>query len=217
MTPAHHGALALALLFMVASTARARTITVTAEDCDRMAILAAHAPRLGWAGFQPSGPGVFTANGQLQFKNDMALLMRFPLTQIPKGQRVTKAELTVEPTYVAGTPEFHLRRLLADWGHGVCHLYRQTYPKKLEWAQPGGRGASTDRALKDTAVFHVKAVGAFTADVTEDVELWYTGAAPNHGWIMTLDNDGIAYFDSPNAPRSGGGKRWKLQITFEPQ
>ena len=30
--------------------------------------------------------------------------------------------------------------------------------------------------------------GEQTADVTEDIELWYTGAAPNRGWILTLDD-----------------------------
>lgn len=65
----------------------------------------------------------------------------------------------------------------------------------------------------------VTKVGEYTVDVTEDIELWYTGAAVNRGWIMTLERDGEhIYLASPYTPGYlGGGKTWKLQITFEPQ
>jgi hypothetical protein len=55
-------------------------------------------------------------------------------------------------------------------------------------------------------------------DVTEDVELWYTNAVSNRGWILAIENQsGPFYSPSPYSPRYNSGKRWKLQITFEPQ
>lgn len=140
------------LLLVLASTVSARTITITAEDCDQMACLSANAPRLSWAMTTPA-PGVFNSFPQFQWSGKHALLMRFPIADIiPKGQRITKAEFTIHPTYMAGTAaHVQIRRLLAEWGTGVCHEYRLTHPRKIEWAQPGGRGAATDRAAKDSA------------------------------------------------------------------
>jgi hypothetical protein len=207
----------MVVLLLSAPIAHARTITLTAEDCDQMAVISARLPRLGFAAVQ-IGDKTYNAEAQLQLQPDSALLIRFPLTAIPKDQRITKAEFTVPVVYVAGKPDLSIRRLVADWGVGVCHLYRRTYPDKVEWAQPGGRGASTDRHNKDTALLRIEKVGEHTTDVTEDVELWYTNAAPNRGWICMIENQsGPFYSPSPYAPRAGGGKRWKLQVTFEPQ
>jgi hypothetical protein len=210
----------LGSLLLLTNALSARTVTLTAEDCDQMAAISALAPRLSWAMVQPN-TGVFNTQPQMQWHGKMALLMRFPFTElIPKGQRITKAEMSIAPTYLAGgVPEVHVRRILAEWGTGVCHLYRRTYPEKVEWAQPGGRGAATDRAAKDSAVFKFAKIGEQTVDLTEDVELWYTGAAANRGWIMTLEPDGThIYLPSPyTLEHLGGGKQWKLQVTFEPQ
>lgn len=206
-------------VLLLSTLALGRTITVTAEDCDQMACISANAPRLSWAMYQPA-PGVFNAQPQFQWFSKQALLMRFPITDIvPKGQRITKAELTIHPTYMAGTvAHVHVRRILAEWGTGVCHDYRMTLPQKLEWAQPGGRSAGTDRHNKDSAIIKITKVGEYTADVTEDIELWYTGANVNRGWILTLGDGEIIYMASPyTLPHLAGGKQWKLQITFEPQ
>ena len=208
---------ALALLLLSDASLQARTITLTAEDCDEMAAISSLAPRLSWV----MGPnyGYYNPQPGLYWTSPIALLMRFPIKEsIPKGQRITKAELTIASTYVSGAPEVELRRILAEWGAGVSHQYRMTYPKKIEWAQPGGRGNATDRSNKRTASLKIDKIGAYTMDVTEDVELWYTGAAPNRGWIFTVENEGhVAYFSSPYSPQFSGGKQWKLQITFEPQ
>jgi hypothetical protein len=197
----------------------ARTITVTAEDADEMASISSAAPRLSWVGNPPRDTGIFGYDATYYWESRMTLLMRFPLKDlIPKGQRVTKAELTIAPTYIAGTPEIHVRRILTEWGTGVCHHYRMTYPDKLAWAQAGCRGNATDRANKDSAVFKFAKVGPQTVDLTEDVELWYTGGAANRGWVFTMDTEGThAYLPSPNYPLAAGAKQWKLQITFEPQ
>jgi hypothetical protein len=209
--------LAMLTALLLASPVDARTITLTADDCDQMAVLSPKVPRLGWAAIQ-ANVGVYSAENSLQLFPDMSLLMRFSLRAIPKDQRITKAELTIPTDYVAGKPDLSVRRLIAEWGIGVCHLYRQTYPQKVEWTQPGGRGAATDRHNKDSAVFHIEKIGNHTVDVTEDVELWYTKAVANRGWILAIENQsGPFYSPSPYSPRYNSGKLWKLQITFEPQ
>jgi hypothetical protein len=206
------------ILLLLTAPLPARTITLTAEDCDQMAAISSQAPRLSWAITQP-GPGVFNTQPDLQWNSNIAVLLRFPFTEkIPTGQRITKADLTLNPSYLAGAPELHVRRILAEWGTGVCHQYRMMYPQKLEWTQPGGRGAATDCHTRSSAVFKFAKVVEHTVDLTEDVELWYTGAATNRGWILTIENPGThVYLPSPYSPITGGSKHWKLQITFEPK
>ncbi len=209
--------LALLTLAILSPLGWSRTITLTAEDSDQMAIISALAPRLSWAGVA-HGPYVYDSGPQAYLLPKKAILIRFPLDKIPKDQRILKAELVIQPTYVAGAAKIQVRRLLADWGTGVCHDFARTWPKKVEWSQPGGRGALTDRANKDSALIPIHLRGEHTAEVTEDVELWYTGGAPNRGWIMNLENDlGAVYLGSPHNPSQGTGKTWKLIITYEPQ
>ena len=209
--------LGLLAMLAVAAPAQARTITLTADDCDQMAVISARAPRLGWTAVQ-ANTSAYSAENSLQMFPDTALLMRFPLDAIPKNHRITKAELTLPTNYVAGSPQVSVRRLVADWGIGVCHQYRRTHPEKVEWTQAGGRGASTDRHNKDSAMFRFEKPGNHTVDVTEDIELWYTKAVPNRGWILVIENQtGTFYAPSPYSPHWDLGKQWKLQITFEPK
>jgi hypothetical protein len=209
--------LVLSILLGIPFPLSARTITLTAEDCDQMAALSALAPRLSWA-MHRANDGVYNSQNTLYWSTNIAVLMRFPFKDlIPRDQRITKAELTIAPSYIAGVPEVHVRRILADWGTGVCHKYRMVHPQKLEWAEPGGRGISTDRANKSSAVFKIAKVAEQTVDLTEDVELWYTGAVPNRGWIFVMENDAHVYLPSPAEPCGGGGKQWKLMVTFEPK
>ena len=188
------GLFGMALLLVPAKVSSARTIALSAEDCDEMAVISARAPKSSWA--VPHSPGTYTtAYATLLWSSDMAVLLRFPFADlIPKGQRITKAELTIAPNYKAGPPpEVHVHRILAEWGNGVSHQYRMTHPQKLEWTQPGCRGAATDRANKDSAVFRIEKLGENTVDVTEDVELWYTGAVANRGWVLTLEPEGCVF------------------------
>ena len=184
-----------------------------------MACISALTPRLSWA-LCPQGAGIYYTQPTFMWNSNIALLMRFPITEaIPKGQRVTRAEFTLWPQYIGGTAEahIHMRRILAEWGNGVCHQYRMVHPRKLEWASPGGRGASTDRANKSSAVFKVVKLVEQSVDITEDVELWYTGAVPNRGWILTIEGDNHhLYLPSPY-PSGANAKYWKLQITYEPR
>jgi hypothetical protein len=206
--------LAPALLAALAAPAAARTIVLTDVDCERMAFIQAAAPRWSWGGYDVSAGTSSTS--QFYVYADRAFLICFPLERIPKGQRILKAELSFT-TYLQtpGEQKLHLRRILASWGAGVCWQYRSIRPKKEEWAQPGGRGAGTDRAVKTSAVARTLEMGEKTVNVTEDVELWYTGAAANHGWMLTLE-DPDAYV-VVNSPVWTGRGSWKLRVTYEPE
>ena len=88
-------------------------------------------------------------------------------------------------------------------------------PKKVEWTQPGARGAATDRVAKPTAVVRIGAPGPYTMNVTQDVELWYSGQVPNQGWILNVEvpNQIMSLY----SPGYNGRGHWKLHITYEPE
>ncbi|MDA1211259.1 MAG: DNRLRE domain-containing protein [Planctomycetota bacterium] len=197
------------------STTFARTIVITDEECELMAAITAAAPRVGWAGIS-YGPGEYI-NSQIDVTTKSSFLIQFPLDRIPKSHRIRKAELTIP--YDLHAPPTGIRtqvhRLLADWGPGVCHQFRRTRPERVEWKTAGAMGFGTDRAVKPTATASLKGAGEHTFNVTEDVELWHSGAAGNHGWLITTD-DPMGYLRLAS-PFWGGAKSWKLRITFEPR
>jgi hypothetical protein len=206
--------LAAGMVLALAHHAAGRTIILTDVDCERMAFIQAAAPRWGWGGYDIAG-GVHST-GQFYMYADRAFLICFPLERIPRGQRILKAELSF--TSVLQTPgeqKLHLRRILAPWGAGVCWQYRSVRPKKEEWAQPGARGAGTDRAVKTSAVARTTEAGEKTVNVTEDVELWYTGAAANHGWMLTVEDPDV--YVLLTSPVWTGRGNWKLRVTYEPE
>jgi hypothetical protein len=215
MTAARHGL--VGLLALVATTpAAARTITITDQDCERMAVLNSAAPEVGWTAHEVH-PGVYTTKYHLYLKPETTFLLAFPLDSIPKGQRITQAELVVPVHYVDRERKLTMRRVLADWGAGVNHQYRRQRPKKAEWAKPGAAGAA-DCAAKPSAVVKVEAAGDKTVNVTEDVELWYSGAAANNGWAFRFeDQAGYFYLLSPLSTYPAGAGSWKLRITYEPE
>ncbi len=207
--------IAVLVIGLGGSTANARTIVITDEDCELMASISASAPRVGWAGIS-YGPGEYI-NSQIDVTTKTSFLIAYPLDRIPANHRITKAELTIPYDLLAPPTgvRTQVRRLLVDWGPGVCHQFRRTRPERLEWNTPGAMGFGTDRAVKPTASALLKGAGEHTFNVTEDVELWHSGAAGNHGWLITTD-DPIAYLRL-SSPFWSGAKRWKLRITFEPR
>ncbi len=208
--------LAVCLLTInLGATASAKTIILTDNDCEQIASISADAPRMSWAG---------TANNVADFGNNSidlspksSFLIRYPLEKIPPGQRITKAEWIVPHVLVspANGARLQVRRCLQEWGAGVSHLFRMTRPQKLEWSKPGAHGLGQDRAAKATASALTRGAGEQTFNVTEDVELWYAGAAPNHGWLLTSEDQDS--FVRMHSPFWGAPKGWKLKITYEPQ
>lgn len=200
---------------LLPASLHAKTIVLTDEDCEQMAAIAAEAPRMSWAGYEASA-GVFSGIFLDLYPTTRSFLIRYPIDRIPKGQKITKAEWVIPATLSsAGEQRLYVRRIIGEWGAGVCHDYRMTRPKKVEWNTPGGRGASKDRALKPSAVVRINGVGEYPINVTEDVELWYTGAAANNGWTVNLEdeNSWVRLISPVHTPRGS----WKLQITFEPE
>jgi hypothetical protein len=206
--------LAAAALLGLAAAAPARTVVLTDVDCERMAFIQAGSPLWSWGGYDIASGTQSTS--LFYMYADRAFLICFPLEKIPKGQRIVKAELSFTSTLqTPGEQKLYLRRLLAPWGAGVCWKYRAQRPQKVEWAQPGARGAGTDRALKPSAVVRITDPGEKTVNVTEDVELWYTGAAANHGWSLTFE-DAEGYVQLVSPVWTGRGT-YKLRITYEPE
>jgi hypothetical protein len=203
------------LALAVAVPAPARTLVLTLDDCELQAVISAEAPRLSWVGYDYGG-GTY-ATVYIDLYNTRTFLVRYPLDKIPRGQRITNAEWVLPVNLVSpGTEQrLYVRRVLAEWGAGVCYQYRMQRPKKVEWATPGGRGASTDRVAKPSAVLRITAAGDQVVNVTEDVELWYTRGAPNHGWMVHLEDDNVLIRFA--GPVLGGPGQWKLRITYEPE
>ncbi len=202
-----------ALLIVASSELRARTIELTDTDADKIAVIGAEAPLQGWAAFE-AAPGMFTTQF-VSLRARAAALIRVPLDRIPAGNRITKAEWVI-PVEWANVPEPHIYvwRIIGDWGIGACYKYRQMRPQPVEWAMPGARGNGTDRADQPTIVVQCKTQGDVTVNVTADVDLWYSGAAPNTGWMFTVEDDILLRLSAPSSTTRGC---WKLRITYEPQ
>ncbi|MBI2438402.1 MAG: hypothetical protein HYV36_06280 [Lentisphaerae bacterium] len=198
----------------MALPAAARTVIIDANEADQMAVISAVAPRMSWAACETSS-AVYTTSS-IDLVPGRSFLIRFALNQIPSGQRITFAELILPVQSCTGTdPRFYLWRVLAEWGAGVSHLYRRTSPGKVEWAVPGARGLSADRSTRPSAVVRVKASGEQVINVTNDLELWHIGAAPNFGWLITIEDP--ALFIRFASPAWNALADWKLRITYEPE
>src|SRR5262249_47243022 len=146
---------------------------------------------------------------------DRAFLIRIPLTDVPPGQRITKAELTIPVALTSNEQKLNVRRIIGPWGPGVSWLHRGTRPEKVEWASPGGESGGKDRVTKPSGTAKVKGPCDAVFNLTEDVELWYSGAAANHGWMISVDEpEGFVRIPSPQWSTPG---TWKLRITYEPK
>ncbi len=200
----------LAMLAFVTTAGQARTITLKPEAVDAFAVLSESHPRSGWAA-QQIDPTLFVSNPPIGGVGT-SYLVRYSFDQIPKGNRITHAEWVI-PAGPATTSTVTVWRVVAEWGIGVCQQFRMVHPKRQEWSVPGARGRSVDRATKPTGsgAFERSAPQA-TVNVTQDVELWHNGAAPNRGWLLTFDSPSILI-----SPTHAGRQQWQLRITYEPE
>jgi len=215
--PGRRTLLVVLTLLALAAPASARTIVLTDEDCERMAVLSADAPRLSWAA-QEMQPGVWTTKYTLHLKSNKAFLLAFPIDRLPRDQRITNAELILPIAHVDGEQRLTVRRVVGDWGPGVCWQHRTARPKPIEWTRPGAAAPSSDCAARATANVRIGARGETAVNVTEDVELWYTGAANNNGWVFRVE-DQSAQIEllSPLSTYPNGRGSWKLRVTYEPE
>ena len=201
---------AFLLLCLAATLAPARTITLKPDALDAFAVLAENHPRNGWAA-QPIDASLYLSNPPLAAPNT-SFIVRYSFAQLPPGQRITHAEWII-PGGAAAAGTVTVWRVIADWGIGVSHQFRMAYPKPLPWSVPGARGKSIDRATKPTGTGKFSTASPqVTVNVTQDVELWHTGAAPNRGWLLTFDSASLLV-----SPTHGGRSQWQLRITYEPE
>ena len=202
-------ALCVVLLAFGAPPLVARTIIIKADALDAFATLSETNVRNGWATYNYDNTRYI--NSATGGAPTTSYLLRYSLDQIPKGMRITRAEWTIAHN-VAST-KVNVWRVLADWGIGACFQYRTTYPKKQEWSVAGARGKSTDRATNPTASGQFVNGQFLTVNVTQDVEMWYSGAAPNRGWLITFDGSALLH-----SPTHGGHRhKWQLTVTYEPE
>lgn len=202
--------LAVWLCCLVVS-AQARTITLKPEALDAFATLSENAPRNGWASQQVDS-SLYLSNPPITSAST-SYLLRYSFDQIPKGQRITHAEWVI-PASGAAACTVHVWRVIADWGIGACHQYRMTWPKRLEWSVAGARGKSIDRATSPTGNGKLSPSNPLiTINVTQDVELWHSGASPNRGWLLTFDAASTILV----SPTHVGRAQWQLRITYEPE
>jgi hypothetical protein len=203
-------ALASGVLFGFSATPLlARTITLKPDTLDSFAALSEANTINGWAvyNYDYSRFGSHTPGAS----PTTSYLIRYSLDQIPKGMRITHAEWTIAHNVSSATVS--VWRVLADWGLGACYQYRMTYPEKVEWSIAGAKGKSIDRATNPTAVGKFVNGQLLSVNVTSDIEMWYNGAAPNRGWLLTFDA-----FALMHSPTHGGHRaKWQLTITYEPE
>ena len=194
------------------SIANARTIEFNDTDADLIACIRPEAPRMSFAGYELA-PGAFSTDFSGQ-RPKVSMMIRVPLDRSPAGMRITKAEWILHVAYQnVDKSRLHVWRMSTEWGLGACYLYRMTRPKPTPWAVEGARGSATDRAEEPTAVVLTKSGQEVRMNVTQDVELWYTGTAPNYGWMFT-NEDEVDFRLNPPAHSTRG--TWKLRITYEP-
>jgi hypothetical protein len=161
----------------------------------------------GWPDLS-SGQGDLFAGGiaqQNEFGNayKRRALLRFDLSSIPANAVISSATLRVRVTKtIAGTYQFNLYRMLADWGEGASNSggdgtgaaaqtgdatwnYRFFGNTATAWVNRGG-----DFSNLVSGTTNIGAIGQYTftgAGMRSDVQGWVDGTKPNYGWMMTSD------------------------------
>ncbi len=172
------------------------------------------------------------------------VLIRFDLAELGEGAQVESAELLLRVTQfpgegVAAAP-VAAHRLLVPWAEGdgegsatkpgragVTWASPDRAVGSKAWAAPGAGGAGADRAEEPTDVADLRDQERLTAlpgipakflvlDVTDDLKRFQSGAAPNHGWLLSLppEIDARIRFNSKDAGEEARLPR--LRITYRP-
>ena len=204
----------IAFALLAAADAAARTITLDDTQVFHIAHIGPQVPQASWLG-RHSSPGIYV-NNYMDMTPGRRFLIRYPIESIPPGQRIVSATWTIPVDQDPRVPiRLFVWRLLTPWGLGVNHQYRTQLPKPVPWAEPGAGAPGIDRAITPTATINIEGVGEQVIDVTQDVEMWYTGMAPNHGWVMAIDeaNTVLRLY----TPLYNGRGKYRLRITYEPE
>lgn len=206
--------LALTFSLTYATLTHARTITLDDSQVMQMAHIGPEIPEACWLGAHLV-PGMYYSV-YIEMTPGRRLLIRYPLEQIPKGQRIVSAQWIFPITYAPyPSQRLFIWRVLQPWGLGVNYTMRTQFPKPLPWSSPGADAPGVDRAITPTAAIRIQSAEEQIIDVTQDVQLWYSGVAPNNGWVMALD-EGNQYLRLGNPMYDAKGV-YKLRITYEPE
>ena len=142
-------------------------------------------------------------------------LLRFDVSSIPRGSRVTGVTLTLNVTNrTSGTP-YALYPLSRSWSETQATW--RLAASGSSWSTPGARGAS-DRSETAMATLaptsNGKATVTFNAAGVAAVQRWVDDPSKNFGFVVDTTNnaDGLA-FDSSNAPTASN--RPRLSVTFD--
>lgn len=221
----------IAPMVWLAGVVHAETVTLNPAKDNTLIEMA------GWPDLS-SGQGDLFAGGiaqQNQFGNAMKrrALMQFPIGSIPAGSTITGVSLTMQMTKtIAGTYQFNLYRMTADWGEGASNSGGQgsgvgaavgdaTWNLRFygdpssAWITPGG-----DFSPVISGSTMVGGVGAYTwtgGGMVQDVQDWVNGVKPNYGWMLTSHIEALTSIAKRFTSREGSvNARPRLVVTYTP-
>jgi hypothetical protein len=136
-------------------------------------------------------------------------LLRFDLSAVPEGARITKVSLRLQVSKVPLFPPpatLAMHRLSASWGEGASDAFgeegtgtaslpgdatwlHRSFPTDL-WATPGGDFITTASA-KAIPGSGLGPLVWSSYGLVEDVQAWVDGTAPNYGWLIKATQEGV--------------------------
>jgi hypothetical protein len=130
-------------------------------------------------------------------------LLRFDLSSIPPGSKVTRADLFLEvtdvPTDGYAPALYHIQRVLSAWGEGAGKGGGSRAPAALtneaswiaafafvtNWTTPGGDFSSVVTAEEPiAAVNQYQFFSALHTQLLADAQFWVEHPAQNFGWLL---------------------------------
>lgn len=143
-------------------------------------------------------------------------LLRFNMTSIPRGARVTSATLELYAYWdISSGPgsSIGVHRVTRDWvegtGTGTGASWNEREPG-TSWSSGGGDYDSTAAAISDSPP---STTGWHEWDVTHLVNDWSTGTYPNQGLILVAENS-TTLVGFRSSDYSNSSHRPKLTITY---
>ena len=127
----------------------------------------------------------------LDLRAERAFLIRYPLDRIPAGQRITRAEWIVPVDLISATgrePSCTSGESSALGEPASVTITARNVPSRSPGLSRARRASRPTGPRSRRPSSPCPGPGELTINVTEDVELWYTGAAENQGWIVTVED-----------------------------
>jgi hypothetical protein len=159
-----------------------------------------------------NGSGVYFFAGRTAGRSGEALrraVFAFPVADsLPAGATIDSVvlQLRVSKTNQAGTLNFTLHHMDADWGEGASDApsnegggtvpdtndatWNFSFFNTTQWAQPGGDYDTNAVATQSVAGEGFYTWGS-TADMVADVQSWLDNPQDNFGWMLR-GNEGVA-------------------------